>query len=83
LEGWEVWKDWEGRILSPVINGFLQLHVVVEVIIPVITAQKDLSSALLLFFMLSKYILIYVYITVVHHVRILDKNLSGTRTQLL
>jgi hypothetical protein len=37
--------------------------------------------------MLFKYIIIYInvniYHSVVHHVRILDRNLSGTRTQLL
>jgi hypothetical protein len=77
-------EDWEGgcigRILSPVMNVLLQLHVDgvsyhsgdcrIERLVHSITVVQI-------------HINIGIYYSVVHHVRILDKILSGTRTQLL
>jgi hypothetical protein len=73
-----------GSILSPVINAFLQLGVdcvsyhsgdyrteglvhSITVVLPVVQIQ----------------IIISMHYSVLHHVRILDKNLSAIRTQLL
>jgi hypothetical protein len=56
LGGREVWKDWEGatfgRIHSPIINAFLQLRIYC-----VSYHSDDYRTALLLFFLLFKYIL--------------------------
>jgi hypothetical protein len=49
----------------------------------VITAQKDLSTSLVVLHAVQIHINISIYYSVVHHVRNLDKNLSGTRTHLL
>jgi hypothetical protein len=59
---------------------YLQLHVHYVSNIPVIPAQKDLSTVL---HVVLIHINISIYYSVLHHVRILDKSLSGTRSQVL
>jgi hypothetical protein len=81
---WEVWKDWEGgRILSPVINGLLQLHVGCASYHSSDYRTERLVHCITVLHVVQIHINICIYYSVVNHVRILDKNLSGARTQLL
>jgi hypothetical protein len=88
LGGREVWKDWEGgsvgRILSPIINAFLQLRVdCVSYHSFDSRTERLMHSVTVVLHVVQIHIKVSTYSYVLHHVRILDKNLSGTRTQLI
>jgi hypothetical protein len=73
LEGREVLKDWEGgrigRILSPVMNVFLQLHVLCASY-----HSSDYRTERLVrnIAVVLHVVQIHINISIVHHVRILD-----------
>jgi hypothetical protein len=80
-------SDWEGgcigRILSPVMNVFLQLHIDCISCSGDCRTERLVHSITVVLHVVQTHINIGIYYSVVQHVRILDKNLSGTRTQLL
>jgi hypothetical protein len=82
----EVWKDWEGerfgRLFSPVINVFLELHVDCLCYISIDYRTENLVDSITIV-QIHINISTYIYYCVVHHVRILHKSISGTRTQPL
>jgi hypothetical protein len=89
-EIWEVgrfWKDWEGgtigRILSPVIYVFLLLHVDCVIFHSGDYRTERPVHSIILVLHVAIHSNIIIYYSVVLHVRILGKNLSGARTQLL
>jgi hypothetical protein len=87
LGGREVWKDWDsgriGRMLSPLKNVFLQLHVQCVGYHSGDYRTERLVRSIPVLHVVQIHININIYYSVVHHVRILDKNISMARTQLL
>jgi hypothetical protein len=76
-------KDWEGgRILSPVINVFLQLHVHCVSYHSGDYRTERLVHSIAVLHVVQIHINISIYYSVVQRLRILDKSLPGTRTQL-
>jgi hypothetical protein len=73
-----------GRILSPIINAYLQLRVdcVTYHSGDYRTERLDDSITHVLH-VVQIHIKVIMYSYVLHHVRILDKNLSGTRSQVV
>jgi hypothetical protein len=84
--GQEIWEVGGigriGRILSPVMNVFLQLHVDCVRLCGDYRTERLVHSINVVLHV-QIHINVSIYYSVVHHVRILDKDLSGTRTHLL
>jgi hypothetical protein len=83
-----VWKDWQGgrfdRMFSMVINVFFQLHVVRVCYISVdYRTERLVQSITAVQIHINIILYMYLYYSVVRHVRILNKSISGTRTQPL
>jgi hypothetical protein len=88
LGGREVWKAWEGRsigrTLSPVMSVFLLLHIHCECYHSGdYRTERLVLSITFVLHVVQIHINISIYYSLVHHVGVLDKNISGTRTQLL
>jgi hypothetical protein len=82
MGGREVWTEWQcgriGRMLSPVMNVFLQLHVCcVSYNSGVYGTERLVHSITDVFHVVQIHINISIYSSVVHHVRILDKTFLG------
>jgi hypothetical protein len=87
LGGRKVWKDLEGgsfsRILSPIIIAILPLRVdCVSYHSGDYRTERLVHSITVVLHVVQIHINVSIYYSVVYHVRILDKNLSGTRTRL-
>jgi hypothetical protein len=88
LGGRDIWEDWEGgsfgRVLSPTINAFLHLGGdCVNYHSGDYRTERLLHSITVVIHVLQIHIIISMHYSVVLHVRILDKNLSGVRMLLL
>jgi hypothetical protein len=82
LGGWEVWTQWQGervsRILSPVMNVFLQLHVCcVSYHSGDYRTERLVHSITVVIDVVQIHINISIYSSVVHHKRILVKTFLG------